>query len=165
MRCDLAASNLHSPRILFLDEPTIGLDAISKLAIRDFISNINKENKTTIILTTHDMDDIEALCKRIIILGKGEILFDGAIEELNKRILNEKNLIIDLKDEKDMIEPAHTTIVEKNGHRIRLSYDPKIVQTKELIHTIMEKYDILDLTIENPPIEKLIAELYEEYKI
>ncbi len=165
MRCDLAASNLHSPCILFLDEPTIGLDAISKLAIRDFIRSINEENKTTVILTTHDMDDIEALAKRIIVIGKGKIAFDGAIDDLHKKILSEKNLVIDLRDESDFAEPADTTIVEKTGHRVRLSYDPAIVQTKELIHTIMESYDIVDLYIENPPIEKLIAELYEGYEL
>jgi ABC-2 type transport system ATP-binding protein len=105
------------------------------------------------------------LCKRIIIIGKGKILFDGPIRELNYRILNEKNLIIDLKDEKELIEPANTRIVEKNGHRIRLSYDPKIITTKELIGNIMEQYDIMDISIENPPIEKLIAKLYEDFKI
>jgi ABC-2 type transport system ATP-binding protein len=165
MRCDLAASNLHSPEILYLDEPTIGLDAVSKLAVRDFIKKLNEERQTTVILTTHDMDDIEALCRRIIVIGKGEILFDGAIAELNRRILGEKHLIIDLNDEKDVIEPAHTKIVEKSSHRIRLSFDPKIVSTKTLVNSIMDQYDIHDLTIENPPIEKLIAKLYEEYKI
>jgi ABC-2 type transport system ATP-binding protein len=166
MRCDLVASNLHSPGILFLDEPTIGLDAISKLAIRDFIRGINEKNGTTVILTTHDMDDIEALAKRIIIIGKGTIAFDGTIESLHRRILNEKNLVIDFKEEPaDLTAPANTSIVEKCGHRVRLAYDPNFVSTKELIRSIMESYDIIDLYIENPPIEKLIAELYEGYDL
>ena len=77
MRCDIAASLLHSPKILFLDEPTIGLDAVSKLAVRDFIRHLNKERKVTVMLTTHDMDDIESLCNRVIILNEGQIYLDG----------------------------------------------------------------------------------------
>lgn len=89
MRCEIAASLLHSPKILFLDEPTIGLDAVSKIAVRDFIKTINMENKTTIILTTHDMQDIEALTKRIILIGKGRVLLDGELETLKQKF-NEK---------------------------------------------------------------------------
>ena len=85
MRCEIAASLLHNPQILFLDEPTIGLDAVSKIAVRSFIKNINRERKTTIILTTHDMQDIEALTERVLLIGKGEILLDGTFDELKNR--------------------------------------------------------------------------------
>ena len=84
MRCEIAASLLHNPKILFLDEPTIGLDAVSKLAVRDFILKLNREQNTTIILTTHDMQDIEALTNRIILIGKGSILLDGTIDDIRK---------------------------------------------------------------------------------
>lgn len=84
MRCEIAASLLHAPKILFLDEPTIGLDAVSKLAVRDFILKLNKEKNTTVILTTHDMQDIEALTNRIILIGKGSILLDGTIDDIKK---------------------------------------------------------------------------------
>ena len=84
MRCEIAASLLHSPKILFLDEPTIGLDAVSKLAVRDFIKKRNETHKTTVILTTHDMQDIEALTKRIILIGKGRILMDGTLEDIKR---------------------------------------------------------------------------------
>lgn len=84
MRCEIAASLLHSPRILFLDEPTIGLDAVSKLAVRDFIRKQNEKHGTTVILTTHDMQDIEALTKRIILIGKGQILLDGTLEDIKR---------------------------------------------------------------------------------
>lgn len=94
MRCEIAASLLHSPKILFLDEPTIGLDAVSKIAVRDFIKTINLENKTTVILTTHDMQDIEALTERILLIGKGRILLDGSLSELKTRTSSK----VDVKD-------------------------------------------------------------------
>ena len=92
MRCEIAASLLHSPKILFLDEPTIGLDAVSKLAVREFILKLNETKKTTVILTTHDMQDIEALAKRIILIGKGKILSDGTLLELKQQFPNEESL-------------------------------------------------------------------------
>jgi ABC-2 type transport system ATP-binding protein len=95
MRCEIAASLLHSPKILFLDEPTIGLDAVSKIAVRDFIKTINKEKKTTVILTTHDTQDIEALCKRMILIGKGKVLLDGNFEQLKQRFSEGGELNID----------------------------------------------------------------------
>src|ERR1051325_3935755 len=85
MRCDLAASLLHAPPVLFLDEPTIGLDAVSKLAVRDFVKRLNRERGVTVILTTHDMDDIEALCSRVMVIGGGQILSDGTLEDLRGR--------------------------------------------------------------------------------
>ncbi len=96
MRCEIAASLLHSPRILFLDEPTIGLDAVSKLAVREFILKQNKSHGTTVILTTHDMQDIEALASRIILIGKGQILIDGTLEDIKKRDANMDETIAEL---------------------------------------------------------------------
>ena len=84
MRCEIAASLLHDPKILFLDEPTIGLDAVSKLAVRDFILQLNREKNTTVILTTHDMQDIKALTNRVILIGKGKVLLDGTIDDIRK---------------------------------------------------------------------------------
>lgn len=86
MRCEIAASLLHRPRILFLDEPTIGLDAVSKLAVREFILRLNQEHKTTVILTTHDMQDIEALTQRVILIGKGQVLLDGTLEDMRNAV-------------------------------------------------------------------------------
>lgn len=96
MRCEIAASLLHSPKILFLDEPTIGLDAVSKLAVREFVKNRNECCKTTVILTTHDMQDIEALSKRIILIGKGSILLDGTIDDIKTGSSNIEETIAEL---------------------------------------------------------------------
>lgn len=91
MRCEVAASLLHEPRLLFLDEPTIGLDAVSKLAVRDFIKKMNEEHKTTVILTTHDMQDIEAIANRVILIGRGQILLDGTLDELRQAAVSDGN--------------------------------------------------------------------------
>src|ERR1700683_3386288 len=100
MRCDLAAALVHAPPILFLDEPTIGLDAVSKLAVRDFIRRLSRERGVTVILTTHDMDDIEALCSRVMLINHGKLLSDGTLEDLRMRVSTDRWLIVDLAEEK-----------------------------------------------------------------
>lgn len=165
MRCDLAASLLHSPKILFLDEPTIGLDAVSKLAVRDFIRHLNKEFKVTILLTTHDMDDIESLCQRVIILNEGRIYLDGTLADLRKKIAPERRLIVDLIAEYDTVSDPEAVVVKQEGHRVWLSYQPHITSTTDLISRITQKHAIRDLYVENPPIEELIAKLYRDANI
>ena len=162
MRCDLAASLLHSPKILFLDEPTIGLDAVSKLAVRDFIRHLNKEQKVTIMLTTHEMDDIEALCKRVIILNEGHIYLDGSLEDLRKKMAPERRLIVDLVNENDKITDGNAVLVKQHGHRAWLSYNPTLITTPELITRITSKHAITDLFVENIPIEEIIAQFYRD---
>lgn len=162
MRCDIAASLLHSPKILFLDEPTIGLDAVSKLAMRDFIRLLNKEHKVTVMLTTHDMDEIESLCNRVIILNEGHIYLDGSLTQLRKKISPERRLIIDLLNENDSISDPQASIIKQEGHRVWLNFDPTSISTPELISRITTKHLITDLFIENPPIEEIIAKFYRD---
>lgn len=162
MRCDIAASLLHSPEILFLDEPTIGLDAVSKLAVRDFIRYLNEEKKTTIILTTHDMDDIETLCKRVIVLNEGKIFLDGSLKELRNQLSPERRLIVDLQNENESLDALSSFLIKREGHRIWLSYNPNGTFTTDLIRQITSTYAIKDLFIENPPIEEIIAKLYRK---
>ncbi|MCI0692587.1 ATP-binding cassette domain-containing protein [candidate division KSB1 bacterium] len=165
MRCDLAAALLHAPALLFLDEPTIGLDAVSKLAVRDFIRKLNRERGVTVILTTHDMDDIEALCNRVIMIGQGKILFDGRLDDLRTRVSTERRLIIDLDDEHAEVKDAAVTIISRDGHRVCLSFDPDHVPAAALISRITAQHAIRDLLVENPPIEEIIARLYSQSKI
>lgn len=160
MRCDLAAALLHSPQILFLDEPTIGLDAVSKLAMRDFIRALNKEQQTTILLTTHDMDDIEALCKRVLVLNDGKVVFDGKLSDLCKQISSERILVIDLVKPGDTVTSDHATTLKIDGHRVWLSFDPTRISATELISQITSKHAISDLFLENLPIEEIIAKFY-----
>lgn len=160
MRCDLAASLLHSPKILFLDEPTIGLDAVSKLAVRDFVRHLNRESKVTVLLTTHDMDDIEALCHRVIVLNEGKVFFDGALNDLRKKILPERRLIIDLLREGDEIKDPHAKVIKREGHRVYLGFNPTVISAPQLIARITAEHRVTDLFVENPPIEEIIARLY-----
>ncbi len=161
MRCDVAAALLHSPRLLFLDEPTIGLDAMSKLAVRGFIQRLNRERGVTVILTTHDMDDIEALCRRVLVIGSGAILCDGTLDELRERVSGERRLILDLVDgEQSVVDPC-AKVVERDGDRVTLSFDPREVSATQLISRLTARHAVRDLFVENPPIEEVIARLYE----
>jgi ABC-2 type transport system ATP-binding protein len=159
MRADLAASLVHAPEILFLDEPTIGLDAVSKLAVRGFVKRLNRERGVTVILTTHDMDDIEALCDRVIVIGGGKILSDGTLAELRSRVTRERWLTVDLADDSEIRDPD-ATVIRRDGNRVCLAFDPSVVSPAELIRRVTEAHPIRDLFVENPPIETLIARLY-----
>ena len=162
MRCDLAAALLHSPSILFLDEPTIGLDAVSKLAFRDFILRFNRERGVTVILTTHDMDDIEALCDRVMVISSGRILTDGGLDDLRRRISNERRLVVELVDECDDIADPDARVTERNDRRVALSFDPETVSAPDLIARVTAAHPVRDLFVENPPIEEIIADIYKQ---
>ena len=162
MRCDLIAALLHEPRLLFLDEPTIGLDAISKLGVRDFVRSLNRDKSVTVILTTHDLDDIEALCKRLIVISEGRIVSDGPISDFRARIKAERRLTIDLEDEEQSFSDPDASVVRREGHRLYLSFDPARAASSELVRRIMDTYGVRDIYLENPPIEEIVAQLYAE---
>jgi len=162
MRCDLAAALLHSPSLLYLDEPTIGLDAISKLAVRDFVRRLNRERGVTVILTTHDMDDIEALCSRVLLINQGHILYDGALETLRAKVSPEREMIVELQQPDEELGDLSAKIVRRDGQRVHLRFDPRQVSAAELIGAISARHAIRDLMVQNPPIEETIARLYRE---
>jgi ABC-2 type transport system ATP-binding protein len=154
MRCDLAASLLHQPDILFLDEPTIGLDAISKLSLRAFVKRQNRERGTTVLLTTHDMDDIEALCTRLMLINHGTLLMDGTIRDLHR---DERRVVVDFHSEPVLLE-AHAALVRaREGARIHFSVFGRV---PEFVADISRHYRIRDLMVAHPPIEEIVAELY-----
>jgi ABC-2 type transport system ATP-binding protein len=160
MRCDLAAALLHGPELLFLDEPTIGLDAISKLAVRDFVRRLNRERGTTVILTTHDMDDIEALCSRVLLIDGGRILLDDTLEGLRNRVSPERHLILDLVEEGGDFGDPQVRLLRREGRRVELAFDPEAVPAAALISRLTARHAVRDLFVENPPIEEIIAHLY-----
>jgi ABC-2 type transport system ATP-binding protein len=162
MRCDLVAALLHRPSILFLDEPTVGLDSVSKLIFREFIREINEERGLTVILTTHDMDDIEALCKRVMVIGNGKILSDGPLELLRNKFSPERLLIVDFVEEQARISDVGARVIEHTGNRVKLSFNPDDISASDLIARVTALHPVRDLFVENPPIEEMIARMYSE---
>jgi len=162
MRCDLAAALLHAPSILFLDEPTIGLDAVSKLAVRQFVARLNRERGVTVILTTHDMDDIEALCTRVMLINRGRLLFEGPLDVLRSRVTTERWLIVRLADGVDGIADQDAQEIARDGQQVTLRFYPEDVSAAELISRLAARYPVTDLYVQNPPIEQVVARLYSE---
>jgi len=164
MRCEITASLLHNPKILFLDEPTIGLDAVSKIAVRQFIRKMNKERGTTVILTTHDMQDIEALTERIILIGKGQILLDGNLDKLKRSLSEKKTVIFEYKGNIPvLLEGMKET--EKREGRMVVDIDTDICSVSDAISHICAQTEILDLSVSGVSAEEMVADLYKEYHI
>ena len=164
MRCEIAASLLHSPELLFLDEPTIGLDAVSKQVVRDFIKKLNKEKKTTVILTSHDMADITSLAKRIILIGKGHVLYDGSLKKLQNKYETEKYVSIKTND-KLSIRNKGVKSKTKTKEGYDLVIDTREISISELLNNISKKITILDIEIDHEDIDSIIVKLYKDYKI
>jgi ABC-2 type transport system ATP-binding protein len=165
MRCDLAAALLHNPPLLFLDEPTIGLDVVAKDHIRHFLHAINREFQTTVLLTTHDLDDIEELCRRIVIIDHGRLLYDGPLERLKRKLLRTKQVKFVLKDraQADGVQifssdGLNLEQVDEMTYRIR--FDPAQISTSDLIRQILATVEVRDLLIEDEPIEEIVKRIY-----
>lgn len=164
MRCEIAASLLHSPQTLFLDEPTIGLDAVSKIAVRDFILERNKNHKTTVILTTHDMQDIESLTKRILLIGKGKILMDGHLEDIRKQFSTTKRITVDYSGEKIIICEGMIPVSKMNQHAV-FDIELSSISVSDVIAHISKQVDVIDISVEGSSIDEVVAKLYHQYQI
>lgn len=164
MRCDLTAALLHSPKVLFLDEPTIGLDLIAKDQVRLFLKRINEERGTTILLTTHDMDDIEALCNRIIILDEGKLVYDDATASLKSSYIHEKILKIEFFDD-NKINIEGVSLLKQEGSVQTLSFDTRLFSVQSVITKIMNNYDVKDIAIHEPKVGDVIKNIYENGNI
>jgi ABC-2 type transport system ATP-binding protein len=162
MRGDLAAALLHNPPILYLDEPTIGLDVIAKERLRQFIKTINREEKVTVLLTTHDMGDIEQLCQRLLIIDKGSLIYDGDLEQIRQRYGKHRTLIVDLTEPISEIKIEGAETVQTEGVRHWLQFNRDELSAAELIRRVSETYPVLDLSIQEPEIEAIIRHIYEE---
>ncbi len=162
MRAELCGSLLHRPELLFLDEPTIGLDAVSKLSLRDFLKWENREYGTTIMLTTHDMEDIEALCSRVMVLGHGKKLFDGKLQELLERYDTVRNVNIKYDgDATDLKLPENVKWI-RTEDGIELSYNPSDLPTSKLLGVLQDAGTISELTLQPENTDHLIAAMYKE---
>jgi ABC-2 type transport system ATP-binding protein len=162
MRADLCAALLHDPALLFLDEPTIGLDVVAKENIRQFIQHINRQRGTTIILTTHDMSDVEKLCERVLIIDHGKLLFDDSLEQIRKRFGGKRRLMVDFAEEYPEISVEGAQVTERNGQRVVFEFERGTLTASILIGRLSEKYRIQDLEVREPEIEATIRRIYEE---
>lgn len=168
IRCEITASLIHSPKILFLDEPTIGLDPVVKENVRSFIKKLNRSYNTTVFLTSHDVGDIEKLCKRIIIVNDGRIVMNDSMDSLKYQYLNRKQMEIRFKEEADAENEFRIREMNREGVRIlkvrenemKLEVDTKICQVNELL-SLMNGESILDVNIANIPLEQIITEIYK----
>ena len=162
MRAELCGSLLHQPEMLFLDEPTIGLDAVSKLALRDFLKWENREHRTTILLTTHDMEDIAALCPRVMVLGHGQKLYDGGLSALLSSFDRTRTVTVRYDGEPDLsVLPAGLGI-SREGELVRLSYEPETLPTPDLLGLLQKAGAIREMTVQPQNIDRLIADMYRE---
>jgi len=165
MRCDLAASLLHNPPLLFLDEPTIGLDVVAKEHIREFLKEINRTERTTVLLTTHDLSDIEELSRRILIIDKGRLLFDGDLAEMKKRLARYNQVKFFLKDRSQIPRLAEVTSnglalerVDELTYIMRFERDEH--SSAEVIRTLVNRLEVRDLLVEEEPIEEIVKRIY-----
>lgn len=165
MRCDLAASLLHNPPLLFLDEPTIGLDVVAKDRIREFLKEINRTERTTVLLTTHDLSDIEELCKRLLIIDKGKILFDGELRQMKQRLAKFNQVKFFLKDRAQVARLGEITTdgiflerVDELTYLMR--FDREQHSSAEVIRNLVNTLEVRDILVEEEPIEDIVKRIY-----
>lgn len=161
MRGDIAAALLHDPDVLYLDEPTIGLDVVSKAKVRAFLRQLNAELGTTVLLTTHDLQDIEQLCERVMVIDHGRLMYDGALAGLHSMGEGggERTLVVDLERELPEISVAGARVVKVDGPRQWLAF-PAGASAAPLVAEVAARYPLLDLSVREPDIEDVIARMY-----
>ncbi|MFE2149596.1 ATP-binding cassette domain-containing protein [Streptomyces lavendulae] len=159
MRGDIAAALLHDPEVLYLDEPTIGLDVVSKARVRGFLRQLNEELGTTVLLTTHDLQDIEQLCERVMVIDHGRLMYDGALGGLHAMGEGERTLVVDLERELAPVEVPGARVVKVEGARQWLAF-PAGESAAPLVAEVAGRYPLLDLSVREPDIEDVIARMY-----
>ncbi|MCK6682966.1 MAG: ATP-binding cassette domain-containing protein [Thermoanaerobaculia bacterium] len=166
MRCDLAASLLHAPPLLFLDEPTIGLDVVAKANVRAFLAEVNRTLETTVILTTHDLDDIEELCQRVLLIDHGKLLYDGPISGLRDRYLPEVRIRFDLKDSALSGKRLEISGIEAENlgqNRFQVVVDLRKMASADVIREVVNRYPVVDLSVFEPDIEEVVGRIYKDH--
>jgi ABC-2 type transport system ATP-binding protein len=162
MRGDFAAAMLHDPAIVYLDEPTIGLDLVAKEAIREFVARVNHERGTTFILTTHDLADVERLCRRIVLIDRGTLVYDGEIDALRDRYGTHRTLVVTFAEPTPEIAVEGAEVESREGDVVRLRFDRRSVSAEVLIRRVADRYCVRDLSIEEPELESIIRRIYLE---
>ena len=160
MRCELAAALRHRPPILCLDEPTIGLDVVAKETMRDFLARENDEHGTTILLTTHDLSDVERLCPRMILIDHGHVVYDGSVAAIRRRFGDERRLRVDFEGPAPTDLPPSVVEEDRVRERLVLRFRRDEIPSARLIAWLAERQPIADLSLEEPPVERIVAEIY-----
>ncbi len=161
MKCKLVAALLHNPKIVFLDEPTIGLDAIAKHKLREFVKYVNQKYKTTFIITTHNMDDIEKLCKRIVIINHGTIVYDGPLNKIKKKYVKYKFLDIKFDEKIPRFKFPGCKVIDKEKYELKIEVNTKKQSVKKVVDYLIKNYPFEDMIISDPPIEEIIQLIYK----
>jgi len=161
IRCEIVASLIHEPKVLFLDEPTIGLDPVVKENIRTLIKRMNKEYKTTVVLTSHDVSDIEKLCKRVIIVNKGQIVLDDSMENLKYHYLNKKIVEAKMKEQVNLDYEEGITILKDKDYNLKIEVDTKKRSVSDALK-LLNPDNIIDINISNVPLEEIISDIYKD---
>ncbi|MFC9648782.1 MULTISPECIES: ATP-binding cassette domain-containing protein [unclassified Streptomyces] len=159
MRGDLAAAMLYDPSILYLDEPTVGLDVVAKERIRGFVAELNRQSGTTVVLTTHDLDDVEELCERIVLIDHGKVAYDGDVDELKARYAPHRELVVQT-DHLEEVEGAE--IVRREEGKVWLRFDPARTSPAELVAAVLAEHRVTDLSIVEPELESVIHRIYAD---
>ncbi|HKJ26813.1 MAG TPA: ATP-binding cassette domain-containing protein [Anaerolineales bacterium] len=162
MRADICAALLHNPKLLFLDEPTIGLDVVAKERIRQFIQHINQVRGTTVVLTTHDLSDVEKLCQRVMVIDEGKLLYNGQLDALADRFGGDRHLLVEMTEEYENVEIEGAQVIAHQGHRVTYQFPRHSTTASELIGRLSERYRIRDLEVREPALEETIRRIYEE---
>ena len=162
MRGDFAAAMLHSPKIVYLDEPTIGLDVVAKEAIREFIARINAERGATVILTTHDLADVERLCRRIVLIDRGTLIYDGNIERIKSEYGTQRTLIVRFSKPVEQPHLDGAELVAMDGYSARFRFDRNLQRASLLVRQASERYSVEDVSLEEPDLESIIRRIYVE---
>jgi ABC-2 type transport system ATP-binding protein len=161
VRGELAGALLHDPEVVFLDEPTIGLDVVAKQRVRDFLVELNRERGVTVVLTTHDLGDIERLCSRLVVIDHGCVIWDGAIEELKRRYGRERTLVVDLEEPAPPLEVPGAVVTRVEGPRQWLSFRGDELSAAELTAAVAARAPLVDLALEETEIEEIVRRIYE----
>ena len=165
MRADIVAALLHSPEIVFFDEPTIGVDVVGKDSIRNFIRELNEEDKVTMIFTTHDMQDIEKTCNRLIIINKGSKIFDGTLDEVRRLHGSSRQLDVYFMNDETVKPIPGVEIEEVDKRHSQLIFDGRKVRINDLMSQLLTKYNVKDINIAEPDIESIIRKIYSREKV
>jgi len=162
MRGDFAAAMLHDPKIVYLDEPTIGLDVVAKEAIREFIGTMNRERGTTVILTTHDLADVERLTRRILLIDEGTVIYDGSLAKLRDEYGTHRTLVVTLAETYPEIDVPGTTLDRREGNVVHLRFDRRDVSAEALVRRVLDTYRITDISLAEPDIDEIVRRIYTD---